>query len=45
MNTLEFLNYWGHTPGLPPKSTPMVGAEEHGKFNYAKKRTSSENDH
>src|SRR6218665_3340566 len=25
-----FLNYWGHVPGLPPKSTPMVTWESSG---------------
>ena len=24
MNAWAFLNYWGHVPGFPPKSTPMV---------------------
>src|SRR6218665_3658749 len=23
INAWAFLNYWGHVPGLPPKSTPM----------------------
>ena len=23
METRAFLNYWGHMPGLPPKSMPM----------------------
>jgi len=23
INAWSFLNYWGHVPGLPPKSTPM----------------------
>ena len=27
INAWAFLNYWGHVPGLPPKSTPM-GREE-----------------
>ena len=24
INAWAFLNYWGHVPELPPKSTPMV---------------------
>jgi len=24
MKAWTFLNYWGHAPGLPPKSTPMA---------------------
>jgi len=24
INAWAILNYWGHVPGLPPKSTPMI---------------------
>jgi len=24
INAWAFLNYWGHLPGLPPKSMPML---------------------
>ena len=27
INAWAFLNYWGHVPGLPPKSTPMATLE------------------
>ena len=27
INAWAFLNYWGHVPGLPPKSKPMVGID------------------
>src|SRR6218665_45778 len=29
MNAWAFLKYWGHMPGLPPKSTPMQRAIVH----------------